>query len=64
VPRKGRYKHEDYTSVSIPKEMMMRIDQIVSDGKLAYVSTGEFVRDAVRRLLEELEEKYRKKAKP
>lgn len=64
MPRKGRYKHVDYTSVSIPKEMVMRIDQVISDGKLAYISTGEFVRDAIRRLLEELEDRYKKKAKP
>jgi len=64
MPKKSRYKHEDYTTVAIPKEMVERIDRIVADQKLAYVSSGEFVRDAVRRRLEELEEKARKRVKP
>lgn len=59
MPRRSMYKHEDYTSVSIPKETMERIVNVVSKSNLAYVSISEFVRDAVRRRLEELDENTR-----
>jgi len=61
MPRKGRYKHGDYTGIAVPRETVEKIDRLVAEEQLGYVSTGEFVRDAVRRLLEDYESKGRKK---
>lgn len=50
--------HErDYTTVSIPKDVVEKASRILS--REGYQSFAEFVRDAVRRRLEELEKKSR-----
>lgn len=36
---------------------MDKIDDMIREKKLSYISASEFVRDAVRRLIDEIEEK-------
>ena len=43
----------DYTTASIPNHLAMRVENILK--KAGYQSLAEFVRDAVRRRLEEIE---------
>jgi metal-responsive CopG/Arc/MetJ family transcriptional regulator len=45
----------DYTTANIPVELAERIDKIII--KLGYQNRSEFIRDAVRRYLEQLEDK-------
>lgn len=47
-----RSKHA-YVSVSIPIDMIEQIDKIVKSGKGGYRSRAEFIKDAVRRRLEQ-----------
>jgi len=43
-----------YKQVPLPEDLAAKIDNIV-DSNIGYVSVSEFVRDAVRRRLEDLE---------
>ena len=43
-----------YKQVPIPDDLAAKIDSIV-DSNIGYVSVSEFIRDAVRRRIEELE---------
>ena len=46
---------EDYYSISIPRSMRDEIESIMEERKgLGYKSIAEFVKDAVRRRIEEL----------
>ena len=47
-------KRKRYTSVSIPVRLAKIIEEVIESGVYGYTSVGEFVRDAVRRRLEEL----------
>jgi Arc/MetJ-type ribon-helix-helix transcriptional regulator len=40
--------------VGLPEELYLEAERIVRTGKQGYASTSEFVKDAVRRRLEEL----------
>lgn len=62
MPRKSMYKHEDYTSLPITKDLIKEIDKVIADYKLPYVSRSDFARDAIRRLLEDLDKKHSKKS--
>lgn len=42
-----------YTTVHIPKVLASLIDRLVENGEFAYSSRSEFVKDAIRRFLEE-----------
>jgi len=42
-----------YTTVAVPREMHERIKKVVESGKFGYKSICEFVKDAIRRRLEE-----------
>lgn len=44
----NRYK---YISVGLPIEMVEEIDWFIRSGKLGFRSRGEFVKEAVRRLI-------------
>jgi len=44
-------EERDYTTVSIPIDLAIKIDQVVKKG--GYQNRADFVRDAIRRLLEE-----------
>lgn len=41
-----------YTSVQIPKPLANAIDREINEGGLGYSSRAEFVKDAIRRLIE------------
>ena len=40
--------HVSYRGVSVPSDLIEKIEGIISDGNLGYKSVGEFVKDAVR----------------
>lgn len=42
-------------TIKLPRELVDKIDNLVSSGKYGYTSRGDFVADAVRRRLEELD---------
>lgn len=46
-------KDRDYTTASIPRDLAIRAEKVLS--RLGYQSLSEFVRDAIRRRLDELE---------
>lgn len=37
-----------YTSVSIPNNLLVEIDELVNNGELGYTSRSEFVKEALR----------------
>lgn len=46
---------KNYRSVKIPEELVVEIENIIKTrGELSYKSKSEFVKDAVRRRLEEI----------
>jgi Arc/MetJ-type ribon-helix-helix transcriptional regulator len=51
APHSGRV---DYQPIAIPREIIKMIDTIIADGRFTYVSRNDFVRDAVRRRIEEI----------
>jgi len=44
----------DYQPIAIPRDIIKMIDNIIADGRFIYVSRNDFVRDAVRRRIEEI----------
>ena len=48
-------KTRNYTTTSIPWALMERIDAVVEGGKHGYRSRSDFILDAVRRRLRELD---------
>lgn len=44
-----------WRTVQLPEELLRRVDEIVSHPEFGYTSRSEFIKDAVRRRLEELE---------
>ena len=47
-------KQNRFVSVSIPAEIIEQIDRVIESKKLGYDSRPEFIKDAVRRRLEEM----------
>jgi len=47
-------KQNRFVSVSIPVEIIEQIDGVIASKKLGYDSRPEFIKDAVRRRLEEM----------
>ncbi len=45
-------KMEGYTNISLPKDLAEKIDKIIQKSKKGYKTRSEFVKDAVRRLLD------------
>ena len=43
-----------YLTVSIPRELIEEVDRVIGAGKYGYDSRAEFIKDAIRRRLEEL----------
>lgn len=43
-----------YRMIGLPEELYLEVEKIVDTGKYGYASVSEFVKDAVRRRLEEL----------
>ena len=46
-----------YRHISLPRELVDRIEKLVKEGRYGYRTVTEFVKDAVRRRLEELEKR-------
>jgi len=46
-------EERNYTTVSIPKDLAERVDAVLQKG--GYTNRPDFVRDAVRKALEEIE---------
>jgi len=44
----------------VPEALLNKVDEIVEIEELGYVSRGEFVREAVRLRVEQIEEKMKK----
>jgi metal-responsive CopG/Arc/MetJ family transcriptional regulator len=49
IPGRGKF-----VSVSIPEELIKEIDKLLEKSRLGYESRPEFIKEAVRRRLEEL----------
>lgn len=43
-----------YRMIGLPEELYLEVERIVDAGKYGYASVSEFVKDAVRRRLEEI----------
>lgn len=43
-----------YITVSLPKSLIEKVDEIIEIKKLGYTSRPEFIKDAIRRHLERL----------
>ena len=53
-------KHEGektYQGISLPLELVTRIEMLIADNALGYNSRTEFIKEAVRMRLDEIEEK-------
>lgn len=48
----------NYISVSLPKDLIKKVDEVLSNKELGYSSRPEFIKDAVRRHLEFLGIKF------
>ncbi len=44
-----------YRTIAIPEDLYLKCEEIVKSGVLGYSSVSEFVKDAVRRRLEEIQ---------
>jgi len=51
-----------YRSLRIPENLVSKIEDVIENKDLGYTSISEFVKDSVRRRLEEIE-KMRKKTR-
>ena len=49
-----------WKTVQVPEALLNKVDEIVEIEELGYVSRGEFVREAVRLRVEQIEEKMKK----
>jgi metal-responsive CopG/Arc/MetJ family transcriptional regulator len=63
VPVAGRLnplgeKENRFVSVSIPADIIEQIDRVIASQRLGYDSRPEFIKDAVRRRLEEITRAY------
>ncbi len=43
-----------YGTISLPQELLDRIEEVVDSGKFGYASASEFVKEAIRERLREL----------
>ena len=49
-----------WKTVQLPEDLLNKVDEIVKIRELGYASRGEFVREAVRLRVEQIEEKLKK----
>ncbi|MFH1683095.1 MAG: ribbon-helix-helix domain-containing protein [Candidatus Woesearchaeota archaeon] len=47
-------KFNHYKNIALPSDLIERIDIIIQSSKLGYKTRGEFVKEAVRNLLKDL----------
>jgi len=52
---KPKSKRRSYTTVNISWVLMERIDAVIRDGRHGYVRRSDFILDAIRRRLRELD---------
>jgi metal-responsive CopG/Arc/MetJ family transcriptional regulator len=52
-----------WKTVQLPEALLNKVDEIVRVEELGYASRGEFIREAVRLRLEQVEKKLQKKMK-
>ena len=45
---------KSYTTVALPDELIEEVDDIIKQRKRGFTSRGEFTKEAVRKLLDEL----------
>ena len=45
----------EYTTISVPNDLIERIDKIIKEGAWGYKTPTEFIKDAIRIHLRELE---------
>jgi len=50
-----------WKTVQLPEALLDKVDEIVRVEELGYASRGEFIREAVRLRLEEVEKRLKKK---
>ena len=50
-----------WKTVQVPEALLNKVDEIVEVDELGYASRGEFVREAVRLRLEQIEKKLQNK---
>ncbi len=48
-------KKRDYTTISVSNNLAQKIDKVIQKG--GYQNRADFVRDAIRRLLEEVDKR-------
>jgi len=53
-------KENGYRTIRLPKELVEEIEELIKDKSLGYTSRADFVKDAVRRRIEEIKKSYRK----
>ena len=58
MPKMKQSGRKDYQPIAVPREIVTMIDQIIEDGRFIYVSRNDFVRDAVRRRIEDISRLY------
>ncbi len=46
---------DNYTTVRLPKELIQEIDDIIKRGFRGYKSRSEFIKEAIRRRLDEMQ---------
>ena len=46
-----------YTGIALPHALIMRVDGLISQDKWGYTSRSEFAKEAIRKLLIDLEKK-------
>jgi len=49
-----------WKTVQLPEDLLNKVDEVVKIRELGYASRGEFVREAVRLRVEQIEEKLKK----
>jgi metal-responsive CopG/Arc/MetJ family transcriptional regulator len=47
-------KSNQYNNVALPSDLIEKIDSVIKSSKMGYKSRGEFVKEAVRKLLKEI----------
>ena len=52
-------KDDKYRTIRLPKELVEEIEELIKDKTLGYTSKADFVKDAVRRRIEEIKRDYK-----
>ena len=52
-------KDDGYRTIRLPKDLVEEIEELIKDKSLGYTSKADFVKDAVRRRIEEIRRVYK-----